>query len=144
MPCNFNTPIPGFRIPSDNKIVKLKAKAIIKLDHIIESIEKRIKKREGSDILNVMTGSFQRISNKGMMSKYDIKINKEICIRCGKCVRLCPTENLTLPDNGDAVETHGNCTVCLRCINNCPVYAIRIINPKRSKPYKQDKGPDKY
>ncbi|WP_432666937.1 EFR1 family ferrodoxin [Wukongibacter baidiensis] len=144
MACNFDTPIPGFQIPSEDKIRKIKVKADAKLNRIVENIEQGIKKLEGSDILNTIVGSFQRKSNKGMMHKYDIKINKDACIKCGKCVRLCPTKNLALPGNGDAVETHGNCTVCLRCINNCPTYAIRIMNPRKDKPYRQYKGPNKY
>lgn len=143
MPCNFDTLVPGFQIPSDVKIRKMKEKANAKLDYIVKNIERGTKKLEGSDIFNGIGGSFQRL-NKGMMHRYDIKINKEACIRCGKCVKLCPTKNLTLPGNGDAVETHGNCTVCLRCINNCPAYAIRMMNPKKDKPFSQYKGPDKY
>lgn len=144
MPCNFNTIIPGFKIPPDDKIRKMKWKANTKLDDIVKNINKSIKRLEGSDIVNTLIGGFQRIFNKSMMEKYDIKINKNACIKCGKCVKLCPMKNLSLPDNGGAVETHGNCTVCLRCINSCPAYAIRMMNPKKDKPYKQYNGPRSY
>jgi len=44
------------------------------------------------------------------------------CIGCGKCVKLCPLNNISLRDGkplwGD------RCTHCMACIGNCPAEAI--------------------
>lgn len=46
----------------------------------------------------------------------------DACISCGKCVKLCPLNNITLNEKhpvwGD------QCTHCMACIGNCPKEAI--------------------
>lgn len=44
------------------------------------------------------------------------------CISCGKCEKLCPMNNITLP-NGRPVWGD-NCTQCMACICYCPTEAI--------------------
>ncbi|MBQ9984327.1 MAG: EFR1 family ferrodoxin [Lachnospiraceae bacterium] len=46
----------------------------------------------------------------------------EQCIGCGKCVKLCPLNNIEL-ENGKPVWSD-NCTHCMACIGNCPTQAI--------------------
>lgn len=46
----------------------------------------------------------------------------EQCIGCGKCVKLCPLNNIELK-NGKPVWSD-NCTHCMACIGNCPTQAI--------------------
>ncbi len=46
----------------------------------------------------------------------------EQCIGCGKCVKLCPLNNIEL-ENGKPVWNE-NCTHCMACIGNCPTQAI--------------------
>ena len=53
-------------------------------------------------------------------SKY---LSTEACIHCGKCVEVCPLQNITL-ENGRPVW-HGNCTMCMGCYHHCPVNAIQ-------------------
>ena len=44
------------------------------------------------------------------------------CIGCGKCVKLCPFNNITLADKK---PVWGNkCTHCMACISNCPKECI--------------------
>lgn len=44
------------------------------------------------------------------------------CISCGKCVKLCPLNNIALVDKK---PVWGNdCTHCMACINYCPTEAI--------------------
>ena len=53
------------------------------------------------------------------------------CIGCGKCVKLCPLNNITWRDRkpvwGD------NCTHCMACIGNCPAEAIEYGNITQNK-----------
>ena len=60
--------------------------------------------------------------------------NPEQCIHCGKCVKLCPLNNITLKDGR---PLWGNqCTHCMACIGNCPTRAIEYGTITRSKiPY---------
>ena len=48
--------------------------------------------------------------------------SKDSCIGCGKCVQVCPTNNITLENNRPV--WNGNCTHCMACISFCPVEAI--------------------
>jgi ferredoxin/flavodoxin len=46
----------------------------------------------------------------------------DACIGCGKCVKLCPLNNITLENK---LPVWGNqCTHCMACIGNCPTEAI--------------------
>lgn len=46
----------------------------------------------------------------------------EACISCGKCVKVCPLNNVRLK-NGKPVWGK-DCTHCMACINKCPAEAI--------------------
>lgn len=52
------------------------------------------------------------------------KVN-ENCIKCGKCVKNCPTKNITIDENGN-FHFGKKCLMCMRCSFNCPVDAFKI------------------
>ena len=53
------------------------------------------------------------------------------CIGCGKCVKVCPLNNVSLKDRRPA---WGNvCTHCMACIANCPTEAIEYGNITQTK-----------
>lgn len=54
------------------------------------------------------------------------------CIGCGKCVTLCPMNNITLTD-GKPVWGK-NCTHCMACICRCPKNAIEYGSASVGKP----------
>ncbi len=43
------------------------------------------------------------------------------CIKCKKCVNICPTNNITL---NEKISFSNKCMFCLACLHNCPVHAI--------------------
>ena len=53
------------------------------------------------------------------------------CISCGKCVDLCPLNNVSLV-NGKPVWG-GNCTHCMACICGCPAECIEYKNASRKR-----------
>ena len=53
-----------------------------------------------------------------------VKVDKELCIGCGACVGVCPTESLTLDEEGKSVVNEETCVDCGACIATCPVAAI--------------------
>ena len=56
------------------------------------------------------------------------------CIGCGKCVKLCPLNNITLKDKVPVWGDH--CTHCMACIGNCPAEAIEYGTiTQKKEPY---------
>ena len=53
-----------------------------------------------------------------VLSPYKITRNQTSCIKCGKCTRSCP--NHILVEQASRVWSP-ECTVCLTCIQQCPV-----------------------
>lgn len=54
-------------------------------------------------------------------SRYQLKVDRELCIECGKCQKVCPmqlavNEILDKPD----------CIKCARCVEACPKDALRF------------------
>ena len=56
----------------------------------------------------------------------------DVCIGCGKCATLCPTNNITI-QNGKPVWG-GDCTHCMACICYCPAEAIEYGKKSLGKP----------
>ncbi len=56
----------------------------------------------------------------------------EKCVACGKCVRLCPLNNIQLLEGKP--EWGGECTHCMACICGCPEEAIEYKNKSKGKP----------
>jgi L-aspartate semialdehyde sulfurtransferase ferredoxin len=55
----------------------------------------------------------------------EISIDEDVCVHCGLCTGVCPTEALTLdPQTAMLVFTRSRCVVCEQCIPTCPVNAI--------------------
>jgi ferredoxin-type protein NapH len=66
-------------------------------------------------------GAFQSFFNKTTI--YRVKIDKEKCIKCKKCISECPSFSIT-EENLDKGETGITCNRCGRCIDVCPQHAI--------------------
>ena len=57
----------------------------------------------------------------------------EDCIQCGKCVKLCPSNNISLKEG--KIEFGDSCVACLGCYHRCPEKAIRYKNRKKRDRY---------
>lgn len=65
-------------------------------------------------------------------------VDRSVCVGCGTCARLCPTHTVTI-ENGAPRWDGTQCTLCLACLQRCPVFAIdygtrthdrdRYVNP---------------
>ncbi len=51
------------------------------------------------------------------------RVNKNICIGCGKCAKVCPQHNIAFK-NG-IPKFGGACAACMACVFDCPTDAIR-------------------
>jgi DNA-directed RNA polymerase subunit D len=58
----------------------------------------------------------------------EIKIDKELCNLCGKCVEVCPKKVLKVDGGRIKVERALDCIICKQCVNVCPVKAIDVVN----------------
>lgn len=59
------------------------------------------------------------------LTSREIVIDEDVCVHCGLCTGVCPTEALTLePDTFKLKFLRQRCVVCEQCIPTCPVQAI--------------------
>lgn len=55
----------------------------------------------------------------------EILIDEAVCVHCGLCTGVCPTEALSLePQTFRLNFTRSHCVLCEQCIPTCPVQAI--------------------
>ncbi len=102
-----------------------------KINKAVKDLKEGKQKREGINIIYHIAGLFcQRLwfYNKTKNYTDKLKINQLKCIGCGICSNKCPMNNLEI-GNG-IVKTKGLCTMCYRCVSNCPKQAITLIGKK--------------
>ena len=56
----------------------------------------------------------------------------QTCTGCGKCVKVCPLNNVTMKDKIPVCGSH--CTDCMACICHCPAEAIEYGRKSVGKP----------
>lgn len=55
----------------------------------------------------------------------EISIDENLCVECGLCTGVCPTQALTLDSQTFRLKFARNrCIVCEQCVPSCPVEAI--------------------
>ncbi len=60
------------------------------------------------------------------------KVDRDKCISCGKCVKLCPLGNITMSADGK-IRFGNKCMGCTACSFHCPQDAIKIGAMNRFK-----------
>ncbi len=126
MPENYIT---LFFAPSEKTASEIIAKAERKLPSAIEKIKKgetlRVKGRYA-----LTTYLVNPIFYKLLVTDKPYYAT-DACVACGKCVSVCPLNNITL--NSDKPMWHGNCTQCMACISQCPTLAIEYGKKAKGK-----------
>ena len=52
-----------------------------------------------------------------------VKCDKEKCVSCGRCRRVCPMD-VDVTDNSRKRENGTECILCMECVKNCPKNAL--------------------
>ena len=74
---------------------------------------------------------------KFLRKGYILKIDHDLCTRCGQCAKLCPVENIIM--EGYPVYQE-RCFFCMRCVAFCPskaIYSVKahFVSHKRGSEY---------
>lgn len=96
----------------------------------LEKISKEINNNEiylkGFNNFSKKLGKMQHISDEKLKIKQQEAVRvKNNCSLCNKCIKNCPTKNLI--NNGEKICSNVDCTFCLRCVNICPKKAITVL-----------------
>jgi uncharacterized Fe-S center protein len=77
----------------------------------------------GGAIKNLAMGCAPAIGKKDQHSTRQ-KVNKEKCITCGECEKVCPVDAITIEEKADIDNTI--CIGCGECMTVCPTDAIYL------------------
>lgn len=68
--------------------------------------------------------------DKGSVARKECAV---ACIGCGKCVKICPFEAISLQDNLAYIDA-AKCRLCRKCVSECPQNSILELNfPSKRK-----------
>ena len=116
------------------------------IPHIIECIRERkecveeLEKGGTPRLYSYVIGAY---FNAKMVNDKKFTVDDDVCIKCGKCAKVCPVDNIT---GTPPVWNHnGRCTSCLACYHYCPTHAINFgkITRKRGQYYFNKRGDQK-
>lgn len=124
MPNNYYVAM--FKKNSSDEVQALKKSAEIKVEKLVQSLitgKRHLKKISKGRLFlgKVSYNLFYRYSLRWAAKK--LTVDEHICIKCGKCQKECPTNNINLIDG--KIVFYSQCISCQRCLHKCPVNAFR-------------------
>ena len=80
-------------------------------------------------------GSVINAPNKaaGQLITVKIHLHKDKCVKCGKCIKICPHKILSANESNYPLLTSKGCENCYRCIHHCPSLALSLSKKKPPK-----------
>ena len=130
MPENY---IAMFSAPKTDEERKIVAQAEPSIDQAIAAIQRN---QPFAPTRNNLYDRFMSGPVNPVFYRFFVKADAfratDACIGCGKCVELCPLNNIHL-ENGKPLWGK-NCTHCMACICYCPKEAIEYGKKSRGKP----------
>lgn len=66
-------------------------------------------------------GPFQSLTNR--INAFEVAVDREKCVDCGKCTATCPTFSITKKDAAEG-KIGMSCTKCGKCVDTCPIGAL--------------------
>lgn len=128
--------LPGFDVDALKVSVKKQVGEILRVPHIAEYVAAYAK--GSSKELTRGTAAWLKsyvlrpLFNHFLISDKRFWTQRDACTKCGRCVKLCPLQNISFNNEG-VVEWKGHCTHCLRCYHACPRHAINYGKFTRNK-----------
>ena len=61
-----------------------------------------------------------------MLSKRYARVDRDCCVACGCCVKVCPIEAIAVWHGVEARVEENRCVGCGRCAKECPAGAINL------------------
>ena len=130
--------LPFMKTDTEEKEAMKIEMATQQLPHIIQMIEERrggieeLEKGATPRLYSYVIGGY---FNKRMITDKKFTVDEDVCIKCGKCEKVCPVDNIK--GTPPAWIHNGRCTCCLACYHHCPVHAINYgsITRRRGQYY---------
>lgn len=123
MPGNYGRTIPSLR-KIRNKIANMRIKAAHFVKLLLDGKAHWRRVPLFSDLIRLIS----RSNKPWRAMSQSITIDKNLCNKCGVCVRLCPTKCIAM--QGFPVKQDG-CVACMRCVAFCPQNAILYKNNQK-------------
>ena len=142
-----NLHIPRFKFTpprNDHRVDKALMQALPKVTRLSACIIEDTAYVTGNHVFAHILGNLQRkhVDHLIGTASKDFKVNKDACIDCEKCVRICPVQNIKKQD--DVYRFCDKCLLCMRCYSQCPKNAILLGEAtKDAVKYPRYKGPGK-
>ena len=100
----------------------------------IDDIIKKIENKEYVIPRKKKTKEEKYLKNKGNWHLIGQRFcANEKCVKCQKCISLCPVGNISLQDG--KIVFGDKCVACLGCYHRCPHKAIVYLNKKKKYRY---------
>lgn len=120
MPENY---IAMFEAPDETEAIKIVEKAQPYINSILQYLnEKKSFRTQKAGVADKIKSSIVNDVFFALCVKDKKFFVTESCVGCGKCVELCPLNNISISDGKP--KWNKNCTHCMSCICKCPHNAI--------------------
>ena len=116
---------------SEEENRELLRRADQKIQRAAERFGNGLPQREGLGFGSQLLGLFgQRLYFSHKVRQYSdrLKVDRDKCAGCGLCAGLCPMKNIQLRASAPVIGNR--CTMCYRCINNCPEQALTLLGKR--------------
>lgn len=146
MPNNISIKASPIAFSDDlSKIGKIMKKCGINIKKAADEIALGKSRFKGKGLVSFLLGLSQRpifkhLTKRPFKSPY--KTNPQKCVKCMRCIQICPEGNIKLSEEGIIFGT--DCALCLRCYSFCPKTAIKAYGLSHSDKKKTYRGPDGY
>ncbi|MCL2883372.1 MAG: EFR1 family ferrodoxin [Coriobacteriia bacterium] len=122
--------VASIRMPGNVGLVEAQSDGIYRRLALVDDELKEISEEIAADKENMFPRSVRAL---GVMtraySEYrqrTIRFHvRKSCTLCGTCMQVCPTKNISMPEDENGVPTRmDHCIVCLACVHWCPERAL--------------------
>lgn len=80
----------------------------------------------------VITDIGSSVKNKtGSWRSLKPEINRDKCIKCGRCWQYCPDAAIIMAKDGKAKVNYDYCKGCGICADECPVKCIEMLKEQK-------------